>query len=445
MIMDGNISKVVPHEMGMRYVDLPTFPQPMLWEIDGWQAESMSWKESCYIHSGISGNMFQLTGPDAQKLLSIMAMNNVYKWKDGFSKHLVFLDEKGFIRNHKLTIRDNENSYRIFGTNTPAFIQGTIQATGLDVELTIKEIFIYQISGPLSLTVIEKVTGESQRDLEFLQAKTIRIPGIDADLELSRIGMTGTLAYEIRGAVDLGLEVYNKVYEAGRPLGMKRLGWRTYTVNHTEGGYPQGGCSFVPSFMINPDWINENNEIDPMIGAMMGFRGSIEPQNYIARMRTPGQVNWMWMANFDHDFIGKEALLKEKENPKQKTVTLVWNKEDVIDVYRSLFEEGEPYRFMDFPDLACFNSGGNQDYVTTTDGKVIGMASSGRYSMYYRDIISETVIDINEAEIGKEVIVKWGNAGQRIKDIRARIERYPYLDLQDNKSYDLDVCPKGYV
>lgn len=442
--MEGNISKVVPHVMGMKYVDVPTFPQPLLWEVDDWQDESMSWKETCYIHSGISGNVFRLTGPDAQKLLSYMAINNVYKWKIGFSKHLVFLDEKGYIRNHKLTIRDAEDSFRIFGTNTPAFIQGTIQAMNLNVTLEIYEGFIYQISGPLSLTVVEKVTGENQRDLQFLQAKKIHIPGINADLELARIGMSGTLAYEIRGIVDDGIAVYNKIYEAGLPYDMKRLGWRTYTVNHTEGGYPQGGCSFVPSFMIDPNWINENNEINPKIGAMMGFRGSVEPSNYIARLRTPGQVNWLWMANFDHEFIGKEALLKEKGNPRQKLVTLVWNKEDIIDVFRSLFEKDEPYRFMEFPCLANFNAAGNQDYVTTKDGKVIGVASSGHYSYYFRDIISETVIDLNQAEIGNEVLVKWGHAGQRIKEIRAKVDRYPYLNLPENKGYNLNTVPKGY-
>lgn len=88
---------------------------------------------------------------------------------------------------------------------------------------------------------------------------------------------------------------------------------------------------------------------------------------------------------------------------------------------------------MDFPNLCNFNTSGHQDYVTTPDGKVIGYASAGHYSYYYREIISETVIDIDQAEIGNEVIVQGGDAGKRIKNIRARVERYPYLDLPDNK------------
>ncbi|MCC8067928.1 MAG: hypothetical protein LIO94_12645 [Clostridiales bacterium] len=442
--MTKEVSRVVPYSMGIKYVDLPTFPDLFRWEEDNWQDESMSWKESCYVHSGISGNVFRLTGPDAQALLSYMAINNVYKWKIGFSKHLVFLDEEGYIRNHKLTIRDSEDSFRIFGTNSPVFIQKTIEERHFDVKMETIEMCIYQISGPLSLTVIEKVTGQDQRDLKFLQTKPITIPGIPAKLELARIGMSGTLAYEIRGAMDDGIEVYNKIYEAGKPYGMQRLGWRTYTVNHTEGGFPQGGCSFFVSFMLDRSFINEQDELDPNYAKAMGFKGSIDPSDYAARLRTPGQVNWLWMANFDHDFIGKEALLKEKENPKQKLVTLVWNKEDIQDVFMSLFEQGEPYKFMEFPNLGGYNTGGHTDAVIDKDGKRIGLASVGHYSYYYREIISETVLDIDQAEIGNEVTVLWGDYGKRIKPIRARVERYPYLQMPSNKNYDLDTVPKGY-
>ena len=439
-----NISKAVPHFMGMKYVEVPSFPELLPWEIDNWQEESMSWKETCYVHAGISGNWFRVSGPDAQELLSYMAINNVFKWKIGSSKHLVFCDEQGYILNHKLTIREAEDSFRIMGANSPVPIQTTIEQKGFDAKLEIVQGFVYQISGPLSLTVIEKLTGEDQRDLKFLRTKMIKIPGLDGEYELARIGMSGTLAYEIRGKMEDGIPVYEKIYEAGQPYGMKRLGWRTYTVNHTEGGYPQSGCSFVPTFMIDPNLIDENDNMNPYVAGIIGWSGSVELTNYRARLRTPGEVNWLWMANFDHDFVGKEALLKEKESPKRQIVTLVWNKEDIIDVFSSLFEKGEPYKFMDFPNLCNFNTAGHQDYVTTPDGKVIGYASAGHYSYYFREIISETIIDIDQAEIGNEVIVQWGDAGKRIKSIRARVERYPYLDLPSNKDYDLDTVPKGY-
>ena len=44
--------------------------------------------------------------------------------------------------------------------------------------------------------------------------------------------MSGTLAYEIRGLKEDGPNVYHAAYEIGKPMGLKRLGWRSYPVNH---------------------------------------------------------------------------------------------------------------------------------------------------------------------------------------------------------------------
>ena len=41
-------------------------------------------------------------------------------------------------------------------------------------------------------------------------------------------------------------------------------------------------------------------------------------------------------------------------------------------------------------------------------------------------------IDIDEARIGNEVTVMWGDHGSRIKPVRAVVERYPYLTEDRN-------------
>ena len=61
----------------------------VIWEADPWLETTLSWKESCYIHAGISGAKIVFEGPDAQKLLSRAAINDVYSWRIGFGKHLV--------------------------------------------------------------------------------------------------------------------------------------------------------------------------------------------------------------------------------------------------------------------------------------------------------------------------------------------------------------------
>jgi vanillate/3-O-methylgallate O-demethylase len=61
------------------------------------------------------------------------------------------------------------------------------------------------------------------------------------------------------------------------------------------------------------------------------------------------------------------------------------------------------------------------------DGKRVGVSSGTIYSYYFREVISMACIDIDQADIGNEVIVQWGDHGKRMKDVRATVARYPYL------------------
>src|SRR3954447_1772419 len=80
-----------------------------VWEGDGWQRESMSWKEGVYLAANLVGPIeYVFTGPDAQALLSRISINDVYNWPVGRSKHLVMLDEQGLIASHALTVRDQD-------------------------------------------------------------------------------------------------------------------------------------------------------------------------------------------------------------------------------------------------------------------------------------------------------------------------------------------------
>lgn len=428
---------VAPVQPGVTYRNL--LGGMHVWEADNWKEACMSWKKSCYIHGGISGGTQVIKGRDAQKLLSKVSANDVYKWGMNRSKHLVMCDENGYIVNHALTQRNAEEEFRMYAGNPWPLIKefqtGTYQA-----ELLMEEAFIFQMSGPLSLTVIEKVTQKSQRDVRFLDVKKVRIPEVDADLELCRIGMSGTLAYEFRGPIGLGPRVYELICEAGKEYDIKRLGWKTYTVNHMEGGYPQMTVGFVSSAVVDPIFL-ANPELASV--GVQPYTGSYDPTTVRARLRTPGEVDWMWMAKFDHDFIGREALEKEAAAPRRKIVNLKWNVEDVMDIYHSQFTEGESYKNIELPCGQPQPAGGHADIVTTLDGKEIGVSSCTTYSIYYHDLISQCIIDVDEGELGNEVLVYWGDFGKKIKKVRATIVRYPYLDLPTNQNYDLSTVPSG--
>lgn len=432
------------------YPDVPTYANVLgslhIWEGDGWKQESLSWKTGAYVASNLSGlPEVTYSGPHAQEFLSQLSINNVYKWPIGKSKHLVMADDHGYVANHGLAVRDSEDSFRQFASLPWALYKAP--SMGIDVQISLRTVFLYQIAGPASLQVLERLIGEKLRTVGFLDVEKITVPGLDGavEVELSRIGMAGTLAYELRGPIENGPAVFDAVYQTGSAFGIKRLGWRTYIVNHTEGGFPQLGCTFLPAAYADPGFISH-----PVFGAGTPasatpggpLPGSVDPADFQARLRTPHEVNWGWMAKFDHDFIGRGPIEAEASNPRRKTVTLRWNKEDVLDVFASQFEPGDEYKHFEFPTTPQSPAGAHADLVTK-NAKLVGVSSLAVYSYYYREMISHSTIDLAQAQLGNEVIVHWGDHGARIKPIRATVERFPYLDLPSNKDYDLSTIPSG--
>lgn len=130
--------------------------------------------------------------------------------------------------------------------------------------------------------------------------------------------------------------------------------------------------------------------------------------------RSPYDLGWGWVVNFDHDFIGKHALQIEAAALPNHFVTLEWNSEDVTDVFASLFRD-EPYDYMEMPRSNLLTA----NCVYDIDGSLVGCATSRCYSYSFKKTISHCVINREYSKPGTEVQVKWGNIGRPQKMIRA--------------------------
>ena len=75
------------------------------------------------------------------------------------------------------------------------------------------------------------------------------------------------------------------------------------------------------------------------------------------------------------------------------------------------------------------------------NGYNIGYSSGVVYSYYFREVISHCLIDIDQATIGNEVRVQWGDYGTGIKEVRAVVSRYPYLTEGRNDVVDVQTAP----
>jgi len=123
--------------------------------------------------------------------------------------------------------------------------------------------------------------------------------------------------------------------------------------------------------------------------------------------------------------------LAMKEKTHRKKVTLEWNREDVMKVIASNFEEGLAYKWIDFPQP---NYASSSTDLVERDGKQVGMSMFNGYSYNERCLLSLAVVDA-DVEIGDVLVLKWGEPDQtektsiephKMAEIRVKVMPTPY-------------------
>lgn len=410
-------------------------------EYSGWRNEVMSWKTGVYLHSGLNPAFtHRVKGPDALKLFSDICVNGFANFKIGTLKHGIMCNQQGLIVAHGVLSRVAEDEFitHYLGPWTDYKLKsGKYNAIGEFID----DEFIFQVAGPRSLEVLEVACGECLHDIRFAAHRLSAIDGMS--VRILRVGMAGTLGYEVHGKLTNVTAIYEAIMKAGNAFGIVKLGRTAYTMHHTENGFPQLFVHFPAPLHEDTGFMRHQgdqwqNRPPPLLSGSMGA-------DIALRYRNPVELGWAPTIRFDHDFIGREALAKEVAHPRRRVVTLEWNIEDVVDVYASQFRPGTPYTAME-PNHSSQYKGRHQLYADQVlrDGKRVGVSSGRMQSHHFRQMISLCSIDTELATAGTEVGVLWGEPGTRQKLIRATVARFPYLTEHRNERLDVGTIPCRY-
>ena len=407
-------------------------------EFTNWFDEQLSWKDSCYIGYWSFMPDLHVEGPDALDLFRDLTVNSMENFDVGQAKHAVQCNDDGKVIGDGILLRMGEEKFRT--QHLAAWPKYNAETGDYDVEAEIHDTFIYQVQGPNSLAVLEELTDDPLRDIEFMHVGEIEIEGIDV-LAL-RQGMSGEIGFELQGPEEHGETVWDAVVEAGQEHGLRQLGDRTHMLNHLLMGFATRGHHYLPAIYGEDmreyrEWLDADNYAE----ANFSLAGSFDADDISAWYRSPVELGWERNVNFDHDFVGRAALEREVENPQRTRVTLVWDPDDVVDVYASLFRDGDHYKFMEMP---------YQKYraieadAVLKDGTEVGVSTGRGYSYHFREMLSLCTIDVEYSEPGTEVTILWGEGGDPANpkieshtqtEIGATVAPSPYKE--DNRRADL--------
>ena len=409
------------------------------YEYTGWIDESMSWKETCYIGDWSPLFKMHLQGPDALAFFASLAGNDFDRFAIGQAKHLALPNARGKVMGDGILMRRGEDEFLFTSGPGALWTQWKFGRGGYDAVATdlTRDQFIFQVQGPASLQVLEQATQQSFRDIEFMRFAPREIDGMEF-LAL-RQGMAGEVGYELHGRTEDGIAIWNRILEVGAAHGIRRLGGRTKMVNHVEACFPTPTVDYVPAWFDDDvrGFGDEMVAAIPILGKFfLNHSGSYEPERINDLFFSPVELGWGRNLTFEHDYLGRDALEAEVARPRRTMATLVWDADDVVDVYASLFRKGEPFQYMELPreQLGCVWA----DRVEE-DGELAGLSTSRCYSYFFREMLSLCVLDVALAEPGTEVEVMWGNPGSPPKRIRATVARAPYKT--DRRRADVSQLP----
>jgi vanillate/3-O-methylgallate O-demethylase len=235
--------------------------------------------------------------------------------------------------------------------------------------------------------------------------------------------MAGAPGLELWGPYEEREEIRTAIVEAGKDFGLVQVGARAYATNTLESGW-------IPSplpAVYTGDQMKAYREWLPAAGyeGTGSIGGSFYSKNIEDYYLTPYALGYGSFVKFDHDFIGRDALKKQAQLPQRKKVTFAWNREDVVKVMASLFDEGDIYKYIDLP-LSNYTSA-SYDRIVGAGGKTAGLSMFAGYSYNERSMLSLGVVDADVA-IGTELTLVWGEEGGGSR--KTTVERHKQAEIR---------------
>jgi vanillate/3-O-methylgallate O-demethylase len=429
----------------LRHSQIGAYVYPVVpYEFSNWRDEQRAWRETAvlYDQSHHMANVY-VDGPDALKMLSYLATNSFAKFPVNRAKQFAPCSYDGFIIGDGILFHLEENRL-VFVGRAPAanWIQFHAEAGGYNVQIekderspsnpkgkaVIRTCYRYQIQGPNAPQILEELNGGPLPDVKFFNMDVINIAG--RKVRALRHGMAGAPGLEVWGPYEEREEIRAAIVNAGKDFGLREVGARAYATNTLESGWiPSPLPAVYTGEKMKPyrQWLPVNS-----YEATGSLGGSFDSNNVEDYYMTPYALGYGPFVKFDHDFIGREALEKMAAEPQRKKVTFAWNADDVMKVFASMFQPGDPYKYLDMP-LANYASA-SYDKVLS-QGRTVGFSMFSGYSHNERTMLSLGVVD-SDVEIGADVAVVWGEAGggsrkptverHRQIEIRATVSPVPY-------------------
>jgi aminomethyltransferase len=291
----------------------------------------------------------QISGPDAFDFTNLLVARDLNKCEVEQCKYVFVTAPDGGILNDPVLLRLEENRFWLSLADSDIELWARGVAYGLDYDVDIREVDVspVQVQGPKSKDVLVDLFGEDILEVPYYFLREYDLDGLR--VAVSRTGYTSELGYEIYlyDASEHGQKLWDTVLEAGKPHDLAVIG--PCHIRRIEGAILAHGADMW--FDTNPYEVG------------MGY-------------------DWMVDLEQKTDFIGKEALMRIKEEGVKRLLVGV--------------EIGGD-------DLGAYNDGSMIDFFPVyKNGERVGKVTSACRSPRLEKNIGLAMVPVELSELGTE-------------------------------------------
>ena len=322
---------------------------------------------------------FEVTGPDAEALLQYCLTRDVRKLSQGQVVYTAMCYDTGGMIDDGTLFRLAPNNFRWIGGTDFSGLWLRQQAEKMGFKTWVRsstdQLHNIAVQGPNSREILNEViwtaaTQPSIAELEWFRFAVARIGHFDGPaVVVSRTGYTGELGYEIFCHPKDALAVFDAVWGAGQKHGLKPMGLEALDMVRIEAGLVFANYEF-------------SDQTDPF-EAGIGFTVPLKSKT--------------------DDFIGRQALLQRKDQPRSRLVGLEIDSNEAV-------SHGD-----------CVHVGRAQ----------IGVVTSSTRSPLLGKNIALARVDAPASALGTEIEI--GKLDGHQKRLPGRIVKFPHYDPEKTR------------
>lgn len=346
------------HEaLGAKMVPFAGFNMPVQYE--GVNAEHQTVRDGVGVFDVSHMGEFLLTGPNALNLIQKVTTNDASVLTIGRAQYSCMPNGKGGIIDDLIIYKIKEEQYLLVvnASNIEKDWNWISSHNTFDVEMRnlSDDYSLLAIQGPKAVEAMQSLTSVNLSDIKYYHFEVADFAGIEHVI-ISATGYTGSGGFEIYCKNSEVEQVWNKVFEAGEPFGIKPIGLAARDTLRLEMGF----CLY-------------GNDIDDTT--------------------SPLEAGLGWITKLaKEDFIDKDFLSKQKEEGVQRKL-----------IAFEMVDRGIPRH--DYP-------------IQDADGNVVGKVTSGTMSPSMKIGIGLGYVPTEMASLDNEIYIEIREKGVKAKIVK---------------------------